>query len=59
MTPAERPSEKERNRVLVFFAKKAIALPMPVAHPANRLSNKAYRIGDMAMCVLWVRHLAG
>ena len=30
MTPAEKPSDRERNDVLVRLAKKAMALPMPV-----------------------------
>ena len=35
MTPAEKPSDRERNDVLVRLAKKAMALPMPVDIPAN------------------------
>ena len=41
ITPAESPREKERSFALVFLAKKAIALPIPVAQPAIRLSSKA------------------
>src|SRR3989304_6963057 len=38
MTPAENPVETERKRELVRLAKKAIALPMPVAMPATTVS---------------------
>jgi hypothetical protein len=41
MTPAENPRDVERNLVFVRFAKKAIALPIPVASPANRVIPKA------------------
>jgi hypothetical protein len=41
MTPAENPREIDRSRLLVFLAKKAKALPIPVERPANRVSPKA------------------
>ena len=41
ITPAEIPREKERNIALYYLSKKAIALPIPVAQPAIRLSSKA------------------
>jgi len=41
MTPAEKPSETARKRGLVFLAKNASALPMPVDNPAIRVSAKA------------------
>lgn len=50
MTPAENPKEADKNLVLALFAKKAIALPIPVESPAisvninpnTTLSNSIY-----------------
>ncbi len=33
----------DKNRVFVFFAKKARAMPTPVANPANRVNPNAKR----------------
>ncbi len=41
MTPAENPRAMDKKRVFVFFAKKAMALPTPVASPANMVSPNA------------------
>ena len=50
MTPAEKPSDRERNDVLVRLAKKAMALPMPVDIPANSVRrNGTNTCCDMAM----------
>ena len=42
MTPAEKPRAIDRKRVLVRRVKNAMALPIPVERPANRVSPKAY-----------------
>ena len=50
MTPAEKPSDRERNDVLVRLAKKAMALPMPVDIPSNSVRrNGTNTCCDMAM----------
>jgi hypothetical protein len=41
MTPAEKPKATDNNRVLVFFAKKAMAPPTPVERPANNVNINA------------------
>ncbi len=41
MTPAEKPRARDKNRVFVFLAKKAMALPTPVASPANIVKPNA------------------
>jgi hypothetical protein len=41
MTPAEKPRATDNNRVLVFFAKKAMAPPTPVERPANNVNINA------------------
>ena len=41
MTPAEKPSETDKNFVFVDFVKKARILPIPVANPAKRVSENA------------------
>ncbi len=41
MTPAENPRASDRNRVFVFLAKNAMALPTPVASPAKMVSPNA------------------
>ena len=41
MTPAEKPSEIDKNCVFVFLAKNASALPTPVASPANKVRPNA------------------
>mgnify|MGYP003622498048 CR=1 FL=1 len=54
MTPAEKPRDTLRKRVLVCLVKKAIADPTPVARPANRVRAKAKRMTDvsnMAKCI--------
>ena len=45
MTPAEKPNENAKNFVLVVLAKKAMALPIPVDNPANKVRKKANMIG--------------
>jgi hypothetical protein len=41
MTPAEHPSETERNFLPVLLVKKAIRLPIPVESPAKSVKPKA------------------
>jgi len=41
ITPAEKPRLIDKNLVLVFFAKKAIKLPIPVDKPASSVNKKA------------------
>lgn len=49
ITPAENPSEKARNEVLVRLAKKAINPPIPVARPAKRVMPKAKRNRELSI----------
>ena len=49
MTPAEKPSDRERNDVLVRLAKKAMALPMPVDIPANSVRRM-----EQILVVTWL-----
>ena len=41
MTPAEKPSATDKNFVFVRDVNKDSRLPIPVARPANNVSNKA------------------
>lgn len=41
MTPAEKPSATDKNLVFVRDVNNESRLPIPVARPANNVSNKA------------------
>ena len=41
MTPALNPRERDKNFLFVFLVRKAIALPIPVDSPANKVRAKA------------------
>jgi len=41
ITPAEKPVARERKRVFVLLAAKAMTLPTPVAMPAKTVSPRA------------------
>ncbi|MBA7586189.1 hypothetical protein ES708_28185 [subsurface metagenome] len=58
MTPAEKPRDMERNFILVVLAKKAIALPIPVDNPANRVNPKAKNIVLVSIISIHLNSLA-